>query len=130
MIGRKGAGQVAITGEIARRMVHIMRAQSDAIMVGAGTVAADDPDLTCRLPGLEKRSPVRIVLDGNCAFTAIPNWSNPRRDVPVWIAGFGVCRRRETRRIPSCGLPHSCLAKIIDGKIALPELLEDLGAKA
>ncbi len=53
-----------ITGPGARRRGHLMRAQNDGIMVGAGTVAADDPDLTCRLPGLGNRSPVRIVADG------------------------------------------------------------------
>ena len=46
MIGRKGAGQVAITGEVARRQVQMMRARSDAILVGIGTALADDPLLT------------------------------------------------------------------------------------
>jgi diaminohydroxyphosphoribosylaminopyrimidine deaminase/5-amino-6-(5-phosphoribosylamino)uracil reductase len=63
MIGRQGEGQLAITGREARAQSHILRAESDAILVGIGTVRADDPELTCRLPGLEDRSPVRIVLD-------------------------------------------------------------------
>ncbi|MCR4268122.1 bifunctional diaminohydroxyphosphoribosylaminopyrimidine deaminase/5-amino-6-(5-phosphoribosylamino)uracil reductase RibD, partial [Nitratireductor sp. ZSWI3] len=63
MIGRQGQGQVAITGEVSRRQVHMMRAESDAILVGIGTALADGPALTCRLPGLERRSPLRIVLD-------------------------------------------------------------------
>lgn len=62
-IGRIGCGQMAITGAIANRQTHIQRARSDAILVGVGTVLADDPQLTCRLPGLEKRSPLRIVYD-------------------------------------------------------------------
>jgi diaminohydroxyphosphoribosylaminopyrimidine deaminase/5-amino-6-(5-phosphoribosylamino)uracil reductase len=63
MIGRKGAGQVAITGARASTHVHALRSRYDGILVGRGTVEADDPQLTCRLPGLEGRSPVRVVLD-------------------------------------------------------------------
>jgi len=63
MIGRRGDGQVAVTGPVARAQVQVLRAETDAILVGIGTALADDPELTCRLPGLEDRSPVRIVLD-------------------------------------------------------------------
>ena len=52
-----------ITGEPARNFGHQLRACHDAILVGSGTILADDPDLTCRLPGLSHRSPVRIALD-------------------------------------------------------------------
>ena len=52
-----------VTGEIARRHVQALRTRFDAILVGRGTVEADDPQLTVRLPGLEHRSPVRVVLD-------------------------------------------------------------------
>src|SRR6202166_1392185 len=62
-IGATGHKPVAITGEAAKTRVHLLRAQCDAILVGIGTVLADDPLLTCRLPGMEARSPVRVVLD-------------------------------------------------------------------
>jgi len=52
-----------ITGEDSRRFAHLLRAKHDAILIGVGTAIAYDPKLTCRLPGLEDRSPVRIVLD-------------------------------------------------------------------
>ena len=64
--GRLMAGDGApvwVTGESARARGHLLRAQADAILVGHNTVRADDPSLTCRLPGLAARSPIRIVLD-------------------------------------------------------------------
>jgi len=58
-----GMGQrTAISGPEAKAGVHLLRAQCDAILVGMGTVLADDPELTCRLPGLEERSPKPFVL--------------------------------------------------------------------
>jgi diaminohydroxyphosphoribosylaminopyrimidine deaminase/5-amino-6-(5-phosphoribosylamino)uracil reductase len=51
-----------ITGDLARQRGHLLRAQHDAILVGANTARRDNPALTCRLPGLEARSPLRIVL--------------------------------------------------------------------
>jgi diaminohydroxyphosphoribosylaminopyrimidine deaminase/5-amino-6-(5-phosphoribosylamino)uracil reductase len=63
--GKIAAGQgqrTAISGTEAKARVHLLRAQCDAILVGMGTVLADDPELTCRLPGLENRSPKPFVL--------------------------------------------------------------------
>jgi diaminohydroxyphosphoribosylaminopyrimidine deaminase/5-amino-6-(5-phosphoribosylamino)uracil reductase len=52
-----------LTGDEARAYGHLLRARHDAILTGIGTLLADDPQLTCRLPGLEERSPQRILLD-------------------------------------------------------------------
>src|SRR5688572_9500176 len=61
--GLAGRRPVAITGSDVRNRVHLMRATSDAVLTGVGTVVSDDPILTCRLPGMGSRSPVRVVLD-------------------------------------------------------------------
>ncbi|WP_390624974.1 bifunctional diaminohydroxyphosphoribosylaminopyrimidine deaminase/5-amino-6-(5-phosphoribosylamino)uracil reductase RibD [Pseudorhizobium xiangyangii] len=83
MIGRKGNGQVAITGPAARAQVHVLRAETDAILVGIGTALADDPELTVRLPGLEGRSPVRIVLDRGLDLPPTSKLASTARHVPV-----------------------------------------------
>jgi diaminohydroxyphosphoribosylaminopyrimidine deaminase / 5-amino-6-(5-phosphoribosylamino)uracil reductase len=61
-IAASAGERTSITGPEARARVHLWRAQSDAILVGRHTVEIDDPELTCRLPGLENRSPKPIVL--------------------------------------------------------------------
>jgi diaminohydroxyphosphoribosylaminopyrimidine deaminase/5-amino-6-(5-phosphoribosylamino)uracil reductase len=62
-IARSPGGDQWITREQARRFGHLLRARHDAILAGIETVLADDPELTCRIPGLEDRSPLRVVLD-------------------------------------------------------------------
>lgn len=62
LAGRKPA---RISGPVSMAEAHILRATSDAILVGSGTVLADDPKLDCRLPGMADRSPIRVVLDGS-----------------------------------------------------------------
>ncbi len=52
-----------LTGEAARLRAHALRAEADAVLVGSGTVLADDPQLTVRLPGYTGPPPLRVVLD-------------------------------------------------------------------
>ena len=80
--GRKPA---PITGEIARERVFQLRAQSDAILVGIGTVLADNPQLTCRLPGMGERSPIRVVLDAQLATPLSFGVISTVREHPTWI---------------------------------------------
>ncbi len=86
--GKIAAGprqRTAITGPQTKSRVHLMRAQNDAILVGLSTVLIDDPDLTCRLPGMEGRSPVRIVADTRLSIPSRAKLVKTAEDVPVWI---------------------------------------------
>ncbi|MDX3928721.1 MAG: bifunctional diaminohydroxyphosphoribosylaminopyrimidine deaminase/5-amino-6-(5-phosphoribosylamino)uracil reductase RibD [Shinella sp.] len=82
MLGRPGE-EVAITGPVSRAQVHALRAETDAILVGIGTAMADDPELTTRLPGLEERSPVRIVLDPRLELPPATKLAKTAGDVAV-----------------------------------------------
>jgi diaminohydroxyphosphoribosylaminopyrimidine deaminase/5-amino-6-(5-phosphoribosylamino)uracil reductase len=128
MIGRRGEGQVAITGPLARAQAHALRAESDAILVGIGTANADDPELTVRLPGLEARSPVRIVLDRGANLSPESKLAKTARQVPVLVAAQGD--GDAGRRAVLWGQGVEFLAvECVDRRIALPELLEDLAAR-
>ena len=78
---------VWVTGEMARMRGHLLRARADAILVGARTVADDDPDLTCRLPGLAVRSPVRVILAGRELPPLKSQLVRSALEMPVWIVG-------------------------------------------
>jgi diaminohydroxyphosphoribosylaminopyrimidine deaminase/5-amino-6-(5-phosphoribosylamino)uracil reductase len=74
-----------ITGETARAMGHGLRARNDAILVGAGTARADNPSLTCRLPGLDERSPVRVVVVGRTPLAADSALLGTAEEIPTWV---------------------------------------------
>jgi diaminohydroxyphosphoribosylaminopyrimidine deaminase/5-amino-6-(5-phosphoribosylamino)uracil reductase len=82
-----GAGRkrVPITGNAVRDRVHLMRAGSDAIMIGIGTALADDPVLTCRLPGMAKMSPTRVVLDAGLRLPMQSRLLATAGETPLWI---------------------------------------------
>jgi diaminohydroxyphosphoribosylaminopyrimidine deaminase/5-amino-6-(5-phosphoribosylamino)uracil reductase len=76
-----------VTGPEARALGHLMRARADAILVGRGTVADDDPELTCRLPGLADASPRRIVLDARLRTPPTAKLVRTASQAPVTIFG-------------------------------------------
>ena len=94
--GLAGRRPAPITGEPARARVHLMRAMSDAVLTGIGTALADDPRLTCRLPGMADRSPVRVVLDGTLRMRLNSRLVAGARETPLWIiTGTEAARDRE-----------------------------------
>ncbi len=77
-----------ITGAEARRVAHLLRASHDAVLVGAGTAAADDPALTVRLPGAmpnARPGPVRVVADGRLRLPLTSILVATARETPTWI---------------------------------------------
>jgi diaminohydroxyphosphoribosylaminopyrimidine deaminase/5-amino-6-(5-phosphoribosylamino)uracil reductase len=74
-----------ITGPEARREVHAMRGRHDAMLVGIGTVMADDPDLTCRLPGVKHVPMVRVVMDGSLRTPLSSRLVATAHQSPVWL---------------------------------------------
>ena len=114
---------LAITGAAARDRVHLLRAQSDAIMVGIGTALADDPMLTCRLPGMEKYSPVRIVLDSALRLPLGSRLARSARDVPVWVIAGAKASPAVEEALRERG-SWSCGRRTGDGRLDLSAVLE------
>lgn len=95
-----------ITGPVMRRYVHLQRSRSDGLLSAIGTVLADDPEFTCRLPGLEADSPPRFILDAGLRtpsdarlFEAVPDVgvtifcgedSDPKKAVSLRNAGADI----------------------------------------
>ena len=75
-----------VTGEAARRMVHEMRNEHDAVLVGSRTVMLDDPSLTTRLDRPDTRDPVRIVLDAGAYLDADRQVFQVESPAPTWVA--------------------------------------------
>ena len=102
-IAAAGHTPVAITGEAARTRVHLLRAQCDAILVGIGTVLADDPTLTCRLPGMEARSPVRVVLDRALRIPGISRLVHSARETPLWVVTSELAEAAAAMKLGAAG---------------------------
>ena len=127
-----GTAPVWVTGPQARAHGHLLRARADAILVGSGTVRDDDPELTCRLPGLAARSPVRVVVTGHelPSLTAklVRSAGQVAGKVPVWVfvspdAGARQCAALERA---GCRVFH---VATVGGRPWLPAVCEALVAE-
>ncbi|QWG25684.1 bifunctional diaminohydroxyphosphoribosylaminopyrimidine deaminase/5-amino-6-(5-phosphoribosylamino)uracil reductase RibD [Bradyrhizobium sediminis] len=142
-IAAAGRKPVAVTGEAAKARVHLLRAQCDAILVGIGTVQADDPLLTCRLPGMESRSPVRVVLDRSLRISGTSKLIHSARETPLWVmtsslaeapaamklgAAGAQVMRVPTTTAPLPGLDLAAVLQALAGK-GITRLLVEGGAK-
>jgi diaminohydroxyphosphoribosylaminopyrimidine deaminase/5-amino-6-(5-phosphoribosylamino)uracil reductase len=102
-IAASGHKPVAITGEAARARVHLLRAQCDALLVGIGTVLADDPLLTCRLPGMAARSPARVVLDRALRIPGDSRLVHSARETPLWVMTSSLSEAPAAMKLGAAG---------------------------
>ena len=117
-----------ITGDDARAHVHGLRASHDAVMVGIGTALADDPDLTCRLPGLYDPRSVRIVLDGRLRIMAHSHLVTTARESATWIICGPDADPRDHQRLAGLGVNVVETSLGVDGRLAPMAVAEALGA--
>jgi diaminohydroxyphosphoribosylaminopyrimidine deaminase/5-amino-6-(5-phosphoribosylamino)uracil reductase len=103
-IAAAGGVPVAITGEAAKVRVHLLRAQCNAILVGIGTVLADDPLLTCRLPGMEARSPLRVVLDHALRIPPDSRLVRSARETPLWVMASDLAQAPAAMKLGAAGV--------------------------
>jgi diaminohydroxyphosphoribosylaminopyrimidine deaminase/5-amino-6-(5-phosphoribosylamino)uracil reductase len=127
--GRRRGPRLMISGEIAQAKVHLLRAHADAVMVGVSTVLADDPLLTVRLPGLEDRSPVRIVVDSHLRTLPTARLVTGAREVPTWIVTTVAAPLEAERALVKEGVEVMRVDADRAGRVALPEALRLLGAR-
>lgn len=104
-----------ITGEAARAHTHMLRARHDAIMVGIGTALADNPSLTCRLEGLEERSPVRIVVDARLHLSLTSDLVASASRTPTWLVTVPGGDAKRRKAYADCGVKIVEVEEAADG---------------
>lgn len=124
-IGAAGGKPVAITGEAARARVHLLRAQCDAVLIGIGTAMADDPLLTCRLPGMAKRSPVRVVLDRALRLRGDGRLVHSAREVPLWVMTSDTAEAPAAAKLGAAGV-QVLRVKALEHGLDLADVLRTL----
>jgi diaminohydroxyphosphoribosylaminopyrimidine deaminase/5-amino-6-(5-phosphoribosylamino)uracil reductase len=128
-IAASGHKPVAITGEPAKARVHLLRAQCDAILVGIGTVLADDPLLTCRLPGMAARSPVRVVLDRALRSPGDSRLVHSARQTPLWVLASELADAPAATRLGAAGAQVIRIAPTNAPGLDLPTVLQTLSER-
>jgi diaminohydroxyphosphoribosylaminopyrimidine deaminase / 5-amino-6-(5-phosphoribosylamino)uracil reductase len=118
-----------ITDTPARARGHLLRATHDAILVGSGTVRSDNPDLTCRLPGLTNRSPVRVVLDGRLATPLTAKIVATAARHPTWIITQADVDQTRARAFTEAGVEIISVEEDEDGRPSLHQALRALKSR-
>ncbi|HKN85911.1 MAG TPA: bifunctional diaminohydroxyphosphoribosylaminopyrimidine deaminase/5-amino-6-(5-phosphoribosylamino)uracil reductase RibD [Nitrospiraceae bacterium] len=117
-----------ITGEEARRQVHRLRSQVDAVMVGIGTVLHDDPQLTARLPGRVARQPVRVVLDSRLRIPFTAEVLSKKGGGEILIATTAHASKRRIEQLQHLGATVLILPTE-QGRVSLRACVIELGKR-
>jgi diaminohydroxyphosphoribosylaminopyrimidine deaminase/5-amino-6-(5-phosphoribosylamino)uracil reductase len=126
---RGTAGQPSwVTGPLARARGQLLRAEADAILAGAQTVRDDDPELTCRLPGLLDRSPVRVVVSDRLDVPLNSKVLATARATPVWIITGSQADTMRKAALEAAGAEIIYVTDV-GGKLWLPAIMEALVAR-
>ncbi len=118
-----------ITGPPARDYAHLLRATHDAILVGTETVLADDPQLTCRLPGLAGRSPVRVAIDRQLRIPPGARIIAEARSVPTWLVTLRSADPERQQALRDAGVDIIAADPDAAGQIDLAMVLGLLGER-
>lgn len=127
--GGAGGVRIAVSCPAASAWVHLQRAHHDAIMLGIGSVLADDPQLTVRLPGMAGRSPVRVVLDSSLRLPPDSTLVATAREVPVWVVATDAAPTEAEARLTAAGVEVMRVSAGVDGHLDLGEALRLLGSR-
>lgn len=128
LIGSTQEGNLKISSPISSRQTHLQRARHDAILVGSGTALFDDPSLDCRLSGLGVRSPIRVILDEKSKLDAKAKTISSALSMQTIVVSPTTAAQEWREMLARNGVQHQA-CEMDEGRIALPELMDDLAAK-
>tara|TARA_B100001123_G_scaffold410278_1_gene505233 strand:- start:1426 stop:2505 length:1080 start_codon:yes stop_codon:yes gene_type:complete len=116
-----------ITGEEARAQVHMLRARVDAVMIGSRTLSVDNPDLTCRLPGLEMCSPVRVIVDSKLCSQLDSKVVSSALTVPTWVITIEGADKGRKDALTGNGVTVVEVPSNLSGKVEIGAAMKALG---